>query len=193
MYKRQIISFVFCLVFSYVAEEFFGVADITGAFIAGMIISNTQRSKYIASRFETLSYILLSPIFFASIGIKVQLTAMSGPIIVFTVLIVLIAIITKIIGCGVGAKLCKFSNKESLQVGVGMISRGEVALIVANKGMALSLMPVAFFGPMVIMVIITTIVTPILLKLVFHGRKGDPGTEVKQKILPEKPPEMMKQ
>lgn len=193
--KRRfvIISFVFCLVFSYVAEEFFGVADITGAFIAGMIISNTQRSKYIASRFETLSYILLSPIFFASIGIKVQLTAMSGPIIVFTVLIVLIAIITKIIGCGVGAKLCKFSNKESLQVGVGMISRGEVALIVANKGMALSLMPVAFFGPMVIMVIITTIVTPILLKLVFHGRKGDPGTEVKQKILPEKPPEMMKQ
>ena len=153
------------------------MADITGAFIAGMIISNTQRSKYIASRFETLSYILLSPIFFASIGIKVQLTAMSGPIIVFTVLIVLIAIITKIIGCGVGAKLCKFSNKESLQVGVGMISRGEVALIVANKGMALSLMPVAFFGPMVIMVIITTIVTPILLKLVFHGRKGDPGFE----------------
>ncbi len=190
--KRRfvIISFVFCLAFSYVAEEFFGVADITGAFIAGMIISNTQRSKYIASRFETLSYILLSPIFFASIGIKVQLTAMSGPIIVFTVLIVLIAIITKIIGCGVGAKLCKFSNKESLQVGVGMISRGEVALIVANKGMALSLMPVAFFGPMVIMVIITTIVTPILLKFVFHGRKGNLNPLEEQKILPEKPPEM---
>lgn len=190
--KRRfvIISFVFCLAFSYVAEEFFGVADITGAFIAGMIISNTQRSKYIASRFETLSYILLSPIFFASIGIKVQLTAMSGPIIVFTVLIVLIAIITKIIGCGVGAKLCKFSNKESLQVGVGMISRGEVALIVANKGMALSLMPVAFFGPMVIMVIITTIVTPILLKFVFHGRKGNLDPLEERKILPEKPPEM---
>lgn len=193
--KRRfvIVSFVFCLVFAYVAEVFFGVADITGAFIAGMIISNTQRSKYIASRFETLSYILLSSIFFASIGIKVQLTAMSGAIILFTVLIVIVAIVTKILGCGLGAKLSRFSNKESLQVGVGMISRGEVALIVANKGMALGLMPAAFFGPMVIMVIITTIVTPILLKLVFHGRKGGPPPEIEQPVLPERPPEMSKQ
>ena len=148
------------------------MADITGAFIAGLIISNSQRSKYITSRFETLSYILLSPIFFASIGIKVDLGTMSSSMIVFTVLISLAAVATKVLGCGFGAKLCKFSGRESVQVGVGMVSRGEVALIVANKGEALGLMSGAFFGPIVIMVVFTTIVTPVLLKLVFHKKRG---------------------
>lgn len=176
MRRFVIVSFVFCLLLSYAAEVVFGVADITGAFIAGLIISNSQRSKYITSRFETLSYILLSPIFFASIGIKVDLGMMSTAMIVFTVLISLVAVATKVLGCGIGAKLCKFSGRESVQVGVGMVSRGEVALIVANKGEALGLMSSAFFGPIVIMVVFTTIVTPILLKLVFHKKRGKEQT-----------------
>ncbi len=175
MRRFVILAFVFCLLLSFCAEEFFGVADITGAFIAGLIISNTQRTKYIMSRFETLSYILLSPIFFASIGIKVTLPNMTGTIILFTVLLTIIAIVSKIIGCGLGAKLCKFTNRESIQVGTGMISRGEVALIVANKGAALGLMSSTFFGPVVIMVVVTTIVTPILLKITFGRRKKDPN------------------
>ena len=175
-YSKVILSFVFCLLLSFCAEEFFQVADITGAFIAGLIISNTQRSKYIMSRFETLSYILLSPIFFASIGIKVELPQMDTMIIIFTVLLVIVAIVSKIIGCGLGAKLCKFTNHEAIQVGTGMVSRGEVALIVANKGAALGLMNVAFFGPVVIMVVVTTIVTPILLKFTF-GRKKKNKTD----------------
>ncbi|PWL72542.1 MAG: sodium:proton antiporter [Clostridiales bacterium] len=176
MRRFVILSFVFCLLLSFCAEEFFQVADITGAFIAGLIISNTQRSKYIMSRFETLSYILLSPIFFASIGIKVELPQMDTMIIIFTVLLVIVAIVSKIIGCGLGAKLCKFTNHEAIQVGTGMVSRGEVALIVANKGAALGLMNVAFFGPVVIMVVVTTIVTPILLKFTF-GRKKKNKTD----------------
>lgn len=172
MRRFVILSFVFCLLLSFSAEEFFQVADITGAFIAGLIISNTQRSKYIMSRFETLSYLLLSPIFFASIGIKVELPGMTGTIILFTVLLVLVAVISKIIGCGFGAKLCKFTNRESIQVGTGMISRGEVALIVANKGAALGLMNSVFFGPVVIMVVVTTIITPILLKFTFGSKKN---------------------
>ena len=127
------------------------------------------------SRFETLSYILLSPIFFASIGIKVTLPNMTGTIILFTVLLTLVAIVSKIIGCGLGAKLCKFTNREAIQVGTGMISRGEVALIVANKGAALGLMSSTFFGPVVIMVVVTTIVTPILLKITFGRKKKDPN------------------
>ena len=97
---------------SFSAEEFFGVADITGAFIAGLVISDSNRSNYLNSRFETLSYMLLSPIFFASIGIKVQLTAMTKTIFIFAILLLLVAILSKVFGCALGAKLCRYSNRE---------------------------------------------------------------------------------
>ena len=93
---------------------------------------------------------------------------MDGRIILFTVLIVAVAILTKIVGCGLGAKLCGYTSKESYRIGVGMISRGEVALIVANKGAAVGLMQEAFFAPIIIMVIITTLVTPIWLKFAYR-------------------------
>ena len=81
-------------------------------------------------------------------------------------------ILTKIVGCGFGAKMCKFTNHESIQIGAGMVSRGEVALIVATKGAALGLMSSVFFGPVIIMVVATTIVAPILLKLAFRNDRG---------------------
>lgn len=171
MRRFVVISFVFCLILAFLVEEWFGVADITGAFIAGLILSNTSCVHYITSRFETISYMLLSPIFFASIGIQVDLSGMNQTLLLFTVVLVVIAIISKIIGCGLGAKLCHYSTKESLQVGVGMVSRGEVALIVASKGAALGLMSAVNFGPIVVVVVITTIVTPILLKIVFSSKK----------------------
>ncbi|MCR6515700.1 cation:proton antiporter [Clostridium sp. LY3-2] len=169
MRRFVIVSFVFCLLLAFIAEEFFGVADITGAFIAGLIISNTERTKYINARFETLSYILLSPIFFASVGIKVELTSMSMTIVLFTLLLLIAAVSSKVIGCFLGAKFFDYKTKESLQVGVGMVSRGEVALIVANKGMAVGLMNPYFLAPIVIVVVFTTVVTPILLKLTFKN------------------------
>ena len=150
-----IVAFVLCLLLAFAAEEFFGVADITGAFIAGLIISNTERTKYIAARFETVSYILLSPIFFASIGLMIEIPKMSGELIIFTIVLLIVAVLTKIVGCGVGAKLCKFTNEESIQIGVGMVSRGEVALIVASKGARVALLDSLFFGPVVIMVVFT--------------------------------------
>ncbi len=174
-YKRDlrrfvIIAFVFCLLLSFSAEEFFGVADITGAFIAGLVISDSDRSKYLNSRFEILSYILLSPIFFASIGIKIQLTSMTKTMFIFAILLLIVAILSKVVGCALGAKLCKYSNRESIQIGTGMISRGEVALIVANKGIAMGLMLPEFLAPVVIVVVVTTIVTPILLKIAFNNK-----------------------
>lgn len=172
MRRFVIIAFVFCLLLSFCAEEFFGVADITGAFIAGLMLSNTSCVHYITSRFEIISYMLLSPIFFASIGIQVDLSGMSSQLIIFTILLVIIAIASKIIGCGLGAKLCHYSDQEALQVGVGMVSRGEVALIVASKGVAIGLMGTTFFAPVVVMVVVTTILTPILLKIVFTSKKG---------------------
>lgn len=165
-----IAAFVFCLLLSYIAEEYFGVADITGAFIGGLIISSTPRSKYLSTRFETLSYIMLSPIFFASIGISVVLPKMSVQIVIFAVVLLVIAILSKIIGCGLGAKLCKYTNREAVQIGVGMVSRGEVALIVANKGQAVGLLSSSLVGPIIIMVVITTIIAPILLEFAFKEK-----------------------
>lgn len=170
--RHVIVAFVFCLIMSYVAERFFGVADITGAYIAGMVLSLSDKESYLSKRFGTLSYIYLSPIFFASIGLKVILPSMSATIIIFAVVLTLVAMLTKLIGCGLGAKICRYTTRESVQIGVGMISRGEVALIVASKGAALGLLGSEIMGPVVIVVIATTIITPILLKPVFNDKKA---------------------
>ena len=159
LHRHTIVAFVFCLIMAFIAESVFGVADITGAYIAGLIISNVQRSDYLESKFDTLSYLLLSPVFFASIGLKV----------------------TQVVGCGLGAKLCGYQNYQVKRIGVGMVSRGEVALIVASKGSALGLMSSALLGPVIIVVVITTIITPVLLKVVFAPGTA-PGPE---QITPE--------
>lgn len=171
--EHAIAAFVFCLLFSFIAEHFFGVADITGAFMAGLMLSNTNSEKhshYLTDRFDGISFLYLSPIFFASIGLQVELESMSVMVLLFTIVLTIVAVITKIGGCGLGAKLCKYSGAESLQIGTGMISRGEVALIVAAKGAALGLISTEMFGPVIVVVVVTTIVTPILLKLVFRDK-----------------------
>ena len=168
-HRHVIVAFAFCLVMSYVAEAWFGVADITGAYIAGLIISNIERSPYLQAKFDTLSYLLLSPVFFASIGLAVELPKMTPVIIIFTLVLIIVAVLTKVLGCGIGAKICGYKPYQCKRIGVGMISRGEVALIVASKGAAVGLMCTAFMGPIVVVVIITTIITPILLKIVFKN------------------------
>lgn len=179
--RHVIASFAFCLIMSYAAEEFFGVADITGAFVAGLAISNSIGVKYVSNRFGTLSYMLLSPVFFASIGLKMTKINMSGTLIIFTVVLLIVAIITKIVGCGLGAKMCRYTNTESLQIATGMISRGEVALIVATKGQDAGLMGSEVFTPIVIMVVATTILTPVFLKFVF---KNSDTTVTENEALP---------
>ena len=173
--RHAIMAFVFCLLMAYVAEKFFGVADITGAFVAGLAVSGLKKTEYVVNRFNTLSYMLLSPIFFANIGLAMTLDGLTGKLIIFMLLLMLLAVVTKVVGCGLGAKIMRYTNKESLQIGIGMISRGEVALIVANKGASVGLMSEKFMTPLVIMVVFTTIVTPILLKFVFPKKKNASG------------------
>ena len=172
--KRRfvIVSFVICLLLSFSAEEFFGVADITGAYIAGLVLSSNRETIYITKRFETLSYILLSPVFFASVGLNVKLPDLNGEIVIITIALIVVAILTKIIGCGLGAKLCGYNNMESIQIGSGMVTRGEVTLIIASKGLALGLMSSYFLTPVILMVVFTSIFTPILLKIVFSKDKS---------------------
>lgn len=193
--RFNILAFSFCLFMSFAAEFFFGVSDITGAFVAGLVLSNTRKTTYMLHRFDTVSYLLLSPIFFASVGLKVEIESMSSTIIWFSVLILVIAILTKIIGCGLGAKMCRYTNLQSVKIGLGMVSRGEVALIVATKGAAVmladntSLMRSECFAPIIIVVVATTIITPIMLKLVYRWQEKHyvvPTDRMETSVLVEK-------
>ena len=169
--RYPVIGFAFCMFIAWAAERLFGVADIIGAFAAGMIISMSPKGDYIAGKFDTISYLLLTPVFFANIGLEVTLQSMSWSLIFFTVLLVLVSVISKLAGCGLGARMCGISRHESFQIGLGMVCRGEVALIVAGKGVAMNMIDEKYIGPIIIMVIICTIVTPIFLKNAFKERE----------------------
>lgn len=170
--RHVIIAFAYCLVTAFVAEVFFGVADITGAYIAGLVLSMTNRKRYLENRFSTLSYMLLSPIFFACIGLTIEVPSLTTSLMIFAVLLTLVAVATKFFGCALGGKICGYSTKECFQIGAGMISRGEVALIVAKKGESCGLMDPNLFGPLVIVVVITTIIAPVILKILFKEKNG---------------------
>lgn len=169
-HKRRYVlaTFSFCLFLAYISETYFGVADITGAFIAGLTLSPLNKKFYIEDKLDTVSFAFLSPIFFASIGLKLILPKMDFIVVSFAIILTIIAVLTKIIGCSLGCKAFKYSNSESLQVGIGMVSRGEVALIVANKGLAAGLITSTLLAPILIVVIATTIISPILLKMAFN-------------------------
>lgn len=169
--RHVIIAFAYCLVSAFVAEVFFGVADITGAYIAGLVLSMTNRKRYLENRFSTLSYMLLSPIFFACIGLTIEVPSLTTSLLIFAVLLTLVAVASKFLGCALGGKICGYSSRECFQIGAGMISRGEVALIVAKKGESCGLMDPNLFGPLVIVVVITTIIAPIILKILFKEKK----------------------
>ena len=163
--KRRVTVFAlaFCFLLSY----------ITGAYFAGLMLCSMKNGEYVKDRINFPSYLFFSPVFFASIGIKTSLDGMTGSMVGFTIILLVIALLTKVIGCGLGAKFCRYTNKEALQIGVGMISRGEVALIVAQKGYQCGMLDDRFFAPIVLVVIVTTLITPILLKLVMHDKQSE--------------------
>lgn len=170
-HKRRVAIFAiaFCFILAYVSEIGFGIADITGAYFAGVMLCQSKIRDYVDVKIHDVSTVFFSCIFFASVGLKVTLGGMTLKVWLFAVILTLIAIISKMVGCGLGAKICKFTWKESLQTGVGMISRGEVALIVAEKGRQVGLISEDLFAPIILVVIVTTLITPILLKVVFKG------------------------
>ena len=171
--KRRIAIYglAFALILSYIAEKFFGIADITGAYFAGLILCNIANTRqYIAKKVNVASYLMFSPLFFASVGIKTDIHSLTSQYMLFAVVLLIVAVLTKIVGCGLGAKICGMSSRDSLRVGVGMISRGEVALIVADKGMQAGLVDPAISPAIVLVVIATTLMTPILLNIVMKER-----------------------
>ena len=169
--RTSIYSLTFCLILAYISERFFGIADITGAYFAGIILCNFLLRNYVAKKINILSYLFFSPIFFASIGLKTSLDGLNMQLLTFAIVLLIVAILTKIIGCGIGAKICKFDNLSALSIGIGMVSRGEVALIIAQKGESLGMIDPKLFPAIVIVVIVTTLITPILLKIVLSNKK----------------------
>lgn len=186
LHRYPVAAFVLCLVLAFLAERVFGVADIIGAFAAGLIIGSTSKGNYISSKFQPVQYLFLTPIFFANIGLKVTLPSMTVSIVVFAVLMVVVAVLSKLVGCGLGAKMCGFTNKEALQTGFGMACRGEVALIVANKGLSLGLMPEAFFGPVIITVVCCAVLTPVLLKISFKNKTANAYADLEASALADR-------
>ncbi|MBR3760182.1 MAG: cation:proton antiporter [Ruminococcus sp.] len=175
MYPHQrripILGLALCMFMAFAAEEFFGIADITGAYVAGLILCSLKDSEYIARKVDINSYMIFGPVFFASIGLNTTFDGFTPSLLVFSVFFVIVALMTKIIGCGLVAKLTRHSFKDSLKVGVGMMTRGEVALIVAKKGLTEEMLEPKFFASVIMLIIVSSILTPIILKLLYKGEE----------------------
>ena len=165
--RIPIAGLAYCFALAFIAEACFGIADITGAYFAGIILCSIRDSDYIAEKMDINSYMLFGPVFFASIGLKTELHDMSIPILLFSIGFVIVALLTKIIGCGLISKICKFSWSDSLKIGIGMMTRGEVALIVAQKGLSSGLVEPIYFTSVILLIIVSSVLTPISLKLLF--------------------------
>lgn len=171
--RIPIAGLAYCLALSYIAERYFGIADITGAYVAGIILCSIKDSDYIARKMDVNSYMLFGPVFFVSIGLKTDISGMTGELLLFSLGFVLTALLCKIIGCGLMAKACRFSFSDSLKIGIGMMTRGEVALIVSQKGLSVGMMDNEYFTAVILLIIVSSIATPILLKLIYA--KEEPG------------------
>lgn len=160
------------LIFAYCAEKFFGIADITGAYIAGIVLCNLHDASYMESKVDINAYMLFSPVFFASIGLKTNLSGLTLDLLWFAIAFVIIGCISKIIGCGGISKALGFNWRESYQIGLGMMVRGEVALIVATKGLNNNLITPEYFSAVILLIIVSSMLVPILLKRAFGIKKS---------------------
>ena len=165
--RITIVSMAFCFAMAYIAEEYFGIADITGAYIAGIVLCSMDDASYVERRVDISNYVLFAPVFFASIGLKTDISGLTPQILLFSVCFVIMALITKVIGCGLAAKICRFSWADSLKVGVGMMTRGEVALIVAQKGLDIGVVDPVYFTAVILLIVVSSVATPLVLKVLF--------------------------
>ncbi|MCI0659516.1 MAG: cation:proton antiporter [Acidobacteria bacterium] len=180
--SQALIAFAVSMAFVYaILAQYLGqVAAITGSYIAGVLFSRSQYKREIDAGIHPLTYSILVPVFFISIGLEANGRALLSDFSKFTLLavILIIAVVGKVLGCGLFARLCRFSNLESLRVGIGMISRGEVGLIVAGVGLTSGVIDQKIFSLMVVMVLVTTMITPLLLRSVFPRVEEERGVEV---------------
>lgn len=165
--RMPIASLCYCFLLGYIAETYFGIADITGAYLAGVVLCNLSDRDYIERRIDISAYMVFAPLFFTGIGLKTSFGSMNTKLVIFSILFVIVALGAKVIGCGGSALFLGFKKKDALKIGIGMMSRGEVALITAQKGLAAGLLSADFFSAIILLIIVSSIVTPIFLKRVY--------------------------
>ncbi len=175
--RIPIIGLALCFAMAYCAEHYFGIADITGAYVAGIILCNIRDAEYIDRKVSINGYMIFGPIFFVCIGLKTDIQGMNTAMLLFSIAFVVVALITKIIGCGLVSKLCKFKNVDCFKIGVGMMTRGEVALIIAQKGMDMGMIDSSYFTPVILLIIVSSISVPLLLKYLYT-KSPDPVEEL---------------
>jgi len=170
--RLSIFAIAYCFLMAYLAEKF-GLADITGAYIAGVAFCNTRCAEYVETKIQSLSYLLFTPVFLANIGLHSSFSGMTGSLVLFTAFLTLAAILSKFIGCGLGAKICNYSNRECAQIGAGMIARGEVSFIVASKGIAAAYISSSLFPSVIVVVLVTVLIAPLILKSAFGPAEAE--------------------
>ena len=176
--RIPIYSLAICFTYAWAAEEVFGVADITGAFLAGLILSNNYDKKYIDRRTDIFSGFLFSPIFFANIGIGMSFETINPNFLLFGFLFIVVGILGKLLGCGIAAKACGFGWKESTSIGVGMMVRAEVALVCMQKGVDAGIIDSSISTFVVIMILISSLIAPIILKSLNYTKQATTKTNM---------------
>ena len=159
-----VLSLALCFIIAYVSERYFGIADITGAYIVGLILSTNPDCHYIDRKAEILGYMIFVPLFFGNIGLSTQFSNFNAGMLLFGVLFIIAGMIGKVVGCGGAALLCRYSFKDSFKVGVGMMARAEVALVTAQKGVEYGIIDTSIMPFIVLLIIITSFITPISLQ-----------------------------
>ena len=165
--RIPILGIALAFALSYVADKYFGVADITGAYVAGVILCSLRDSDYITQKMDTNSYIIFGPVFFCSIGLQTNIRTLDTTILWFSLAFVVVGLVSKVIGCGLTARLLGFKGRSALKVGCGMMTRGEVALIVAQRGLKVGMLEPAYFTAVILLIIVSSILTPLLLKALY--------------------------
>ncbi len=160
-------TFTMCLLYAWAGEVVGGMAAITGAFVAGLMFGRSPLKSRIEVGISTVAYGVFVPIFFINVGLSANARELTGESLWLVLAMVVVAVVSKILGAGLGARLSGFSNMESLQLGVGMMSRGEVGLIVAALGISEGLIDPRAFSAVVGVVIVTTLLTPPGLRILF--------------------------
>ena len=164
--RVPILAICICFVYAYVAEKIFGVADITGAYVAGLVLGGTlQETPYVEIKADMLGYMFFSPIFFANIGMNLDFSGFNVSFLLFGIMYVVVAIAGKLGGCMTAGLLCKFNKRDSFRIGCGMMVRAEVVLICTQKGIDAGLVDPTVFPFVFVIIMITSILAPIFLKV----------------------------
>ena len=161
-----------------------GLSPIVGAFAVGMALSTSKVFEKIETYIGKIG-LIFAPLFFAIIGAQVDLRAVNLEVLALSGVIIVIAIVTKLFGCGIPAMMFLKSKSQGMKVGIGMISRGEVGLIVAGVGVSSNILTSDVYSTIVIMVAVTTIITPIWLKMEYRKEQRQGGSDTSQTVTSE--------